>query len=158
MNLDNSKVDSLKQAAREACGLCPLCSNMHDYRKRDGSLWPTDRFFKCNKFQDMNVQQRALAVQRAQGCPRCTSWKHEKKDCPMKPNSCGEDVNGTKCSADHSKLLHGSGNVYCGVAKSKSFNSHMDMAHACVESDPFSVVNESEVAVYFLQDIPLFNK
>ena len=88
----------------------------------------------------MNVQQRALAVQKAQGCPRCTSWQHKRKDCPMKPNSCGEDINGTKCIADHSKLLHGSGNVYCGVAKSKGLDSKLvqeNVAYCHDKSDPF---------------------
>ena len=35
----------------------------------------------------------------------------------MKANSCSDNVNGSKCTADHSMLLHGSGNVYCGAAR-----------------------------------------
>ena len=158
---DHSYDDSAKQAAKEACGLCPLCSNPHVYKKRDGSSWPTDRFFKCQRFQDMNVQQRALAVQDSNGCPRCTSWQHQKMDCHMKPNPCNETVNGSKCSGDHSKLLHGSGNAYCGVAKSSSVQSQSQNSAISSSNsidDPFSIVNESEVAVYFLQDIPLNNK
>ena len=63
----------------------------------------------------MNVQQRAQALQTAQGCPRCTSWGHKRSDCKAKPNSCGEMVGGIKCQADHSKLVHGSGNIYCAA-------------------------------------------
>ena len=77
----------------------------------------------------------------------------------MKSNSCGEDVSGSRCTGDHSKLLHGSGNVYCGVARAKGFqsNSSSNKVSRNRLEDPFSVVNESEVAIYFLQDIPLKN-
>ena len=71
----------------------------------------------------------------------------------MKSNSCGEEVSGTKCTGDHSKLLHGSGNVYCGAANSKSLSSRSSSSNVCSDelSDPFSIVDESEVAIYFLQ-------
>ena len=155
-HVDSSNNDSAKQAAKDACGLCPLCSNAHNYKKRDGTLWPSDRFFKCTKFHDMNVSQRAAAVQQANGCPRCTSWKHQRNSCQMKPNSCGENVNGSKCNADHSKLLHGSGNVYCGAARSGGVCSKSNILPCGSDnSDPFSIVNETEVAVFFIQDIPL---
>ena len=88
--------DDAKQAAKEACGLCPLCSNAHTYKKRDGSLWPTERFFKCKEFHKMNVQERASAIQSSNGCSRCTSWKHQKVDCPMKHYQCNEIINGFK--------------------------------------------------------------
>ena len=150
--------DDAMLKAKEACGLCPVCSKNHTFKKRDGTLWPTDRLFKCSKFQDMNVQQRAAAVQKAGGCARCTSWKHQRKDCLMKANSCGENVSGSKCGGDHSKLIHGSGNVYCGVARSETLQISQSFSNDVQSSsDPFSIVDESEVAVYFLQDIPLKN-
>ena len=65
--------DDAQSKAKEACGVCPLCKNNHTYRKRDGVLWPTDRLLKCKKFQKMNIQQRASAVERINRCPRCTS-------------------------------------------------------------------------------------
>ena len=156
--MDSSNDNVAKQAAKDACGLCPLCLNAHTYKKRDGTIWPTDRFFKCNKFHEMNVSQRASAVQQANGCPRCTSWQHQLKDCTMRPYSCGENMNGSRCNADHSKLLHGSGNVYCGVARSRGIYSKLDsLSVSPTFSDPFSIVNENEVAVFFIQDIPLSN-
>ena len=118
---DIMKLKQAKKAAREACGPCPICNKQHFFKKKDGTTWPSDRFLKCKKFCDMNVQQRAAQVQRVAGCPRCTAWGHKRKDCTMKANSCGVDVSGTKCVGDHSRLLHASGNVYCGAAKSSSF-------------------------------------
>ena len=79
----------------------------------------------------------------------------------MKVNSCGVDVSGTKCVGDHSRLLHASGNVYCGAAKSRvvpfkksSSPSTSPSASVTSCSDPFSMVDESEDAIYFVQDIP----
>ena len=163
---DIIKLREAKKVARESCGICPVCSKLHTYKRRDSTSWPSDRFLKCKKFCDMNIQQRATTVQKANGCPRCTSWGHQRKDCTMRSNSCGEDVSGTRCTGDHSRLLHGSGNVYCGAAKSKFLNKrerHSSTATVPLPStmtgldisDPFSFVNESEEAIYFLQDIPL---
>ena len=163
---DIIRLREAKKVARDACGLCPVCSKAHTYKRRDSTSWPSDRFLKCNKFSDMNIQQRAAAVQKSNGCPRCTSWGHQRKDCTMRSNSCGEDVSGTRCTGDHSRLLHGSGNVYCGAAKSKFLgrnNQHSSTGTAPLPSsltgldtsDQFSFVNENEDAIYFLQDIPL---
>ena len=165
---DIIRLREAKKASRDACGLCPVCTKPHTYKRRDSTNWPSDRFLKCRKFCDANVQQRATAVQKANGCPRCTSWGHTRKDCTMRANSCGEDVAGTRCAGDHSRLLHGSGNVYCGAAKSKFLSSKQDKTSIGISSslssspgfdisDPFSSVNEDEEAIFFLQDIPLKN-
>ena len=161
---DIARLKDAKKAARDTCGACPICSKLHFYKRRDSSSWHSDRFLKCRKFSDMNVKQRAASIQKANGCPRCTSWKHQRKDCTMKSNSCGEDVSGTRCTGDHSRLLHGSGNVFCGAAKSKllgkksqhSVTASQPSTMAGLDSsDPFYFVNESEEAIYYLQDIPL---
>ena len=61
----------------------------------------------------------------------------------MKSNSCGY-VNGSiVCQADHSKLLHGTTNVYCAT-----MNAH------CSTENLFSCVKENEETVFYIQDIP----
>ena len=65
-----------KKRARDTCGNCPVCSMPHTWIRRDGSSWPSDRLIQCQKFTNMNIQQRAAAVERAGGCPRCTGWGH----------------------------------------------------------------------------------
>ena len=142
----SNKYKSYKQKAKDACGKCPVCSQVHTWIKKDGSSWPSDRLISCKKFSDMNIQQRAGAVESASGCPRCTCWNHQRKDCRMSPNSCREDMGGSKCTGDHSKLLHGSGNVYCAALSAGLTSSSTDM---------FSCVNEEEDTLYYIQDIPI---
>ena len=141
---DIRKFKEAKIKARDSCGNCPVCTKQHTWKRRDGSTWPSDRFIQCKKFSDMSTSQRANAVEKAKGCPRCTSWGHTRTDCKMKPNSCGADVGATKCTGDHSKLLHGSGNVYCAVLSAGLTSSSADM---------FDCVKEEEATVYYLQDI-----
>ena len=64
----------------------------------------------------------------------------------MKPNNCGEMVSGAKCTGDHSKMLHGSGNVYCAALSAGGVGQM---------SDVFACVKEDEDTVYYLQDIPV---
>ena len=47
--------------------------------------------------------------------------------------------------SDHSKLLHGSGNVYCAALNAELSSS---------SSDIFSCVKEEENTLYYIQDIP----
>ena len=131
---------------KEAVGKCSVCNQYHTWKNRQGSVWPSDRFINCRKFSDMTTQQRAAAVEKVQGCARCTSWGHQRKDCRMRPNSCGADAGSTKCNGDHSRLLHGSGNVYCAAFSAFARGSNPDI---------FSCVKEEEVTVYYLQDIPV---
>ena len=143
---DISRFRSARQRAKDTCGLCPVCCQHHTWLRRDGFNWPSDRLVQCKKFSDMNIQQRAAAVEKAKGCSRCTAWGHQRKDCKMTPNNCGADIGGSKCNADHSNLLHGSGNVYCAAINAKS---------AVPTSDLFSCVKEDEDTIYYLQDIPV---
>ena len=123
----NASMDDKFQKAKSAAGKCPVCKDFHSFKKNlgkdAGKLWPSDRFVSCKKFRDMNVHQRALAIQTAQGCPRCTSWRHTRTDCKAKSNSCGETVGGIRCQSDHSKLVHGSNNVYCAAIRTKQLGS-----------------------------------
>ena len=107
--------DPKYKKVKESIGKCSICAQYHTWKNRQGIVWPSDRFINCKKFSDMTIPQRAAAVERVQGCARCTAWGHQRKDCRMRPNSCGENAGGSKCSGDHSKLLHGSGNVYCAA-------------------------------------------
>ena len=155
---DDDRQREFKKRARETCGNCPVCARPHTYKRRDASIWPSDRLLKCRKFSDMNVKQRAAMIEKVKGCGRCTSWSHQKRDCRMPANSCGEDISGSRCTGDHSRLVHGSGNVYCGVARSKlMYEATFPTNLGLDSSDPFSIVQEEEEALYFLQDIPLKN-
>ena len=131
---------------KETFGKCSVCNQFHTWKNRQGSVWPSDRFINCRKFSDMSIQQRAAAVEKVKGCARCTAWGHQRKDCRMRPNSCFADTGTSKCNGDHSKLLHGSGNVYCAALSAGSAGSNPDI---------FSCVKEEEDTVYYLQDIPV---
>ena len=141
--LDNN---SKYKRVKESIGKCSVCSQFHTWKNRQEAVWPSDRFINCKKFSDMSTQQRAAAIERVQGCARCTAWGHQRKDCRMRPNSCGTDAGGTKCSGDHSRLLHGSCNVFCAALSAGSGGSLSDM---------FACVKEEEDTVYYLQDIPV---
>ena len=103
----------------------------------------------------MNTQQRASAVEKAKGCPKCTGWGHQKQDCRMKPRECGVDMGSSKCSGDHSKMLHGSGNIYCAAVGAGSAVLRKSAQRSVSESDLFACVNEHEDTLYYLQDIPI---
>ena len=81
-----------RRRAKDACGICPVCHQHHTWLRRDGFHWPSDRMVQCKKFSDMNIQQRAAAVESARGCGRCTAWGHQRKDCKMTSNNCGADI------------------------------------------------------------------
>ena len=141
-----SVLKEAKKRARDSCGKCPICNIPHNWQRKDGSWWPSDRFITCRKFKDMNISQRSSTVEKSSGCPRCTSWNHQRKDCKMRPNSCGFNSGSVVCQSDHSKLLHGSSNVYCGAVHTHSSNSEI-----------FEHVRENEEAIFFVQDIPARN-
>ena len=69
------KVDNSEEMkkAKEECGRCPLCKQRHVFIKlRDRSEWPSDRLFKCDKFKNMSIRERASTLQRLSACPKCT--------------------------------------------------------------------------------------
>ena len=96
----------------------------------------------------MNLQQRSDAVEKNKGCPRCTSWAHPRLECKIKPNKCGANLGTGTCSGDHSKLLHGSSNVYCAALDAT-------VMQYAASDDNFSCVKENAEIVFFLQDIPV---
>ena len=82
-------------------------------RMKDKEEWPSDRLFKCYVFKNMSVRDRAATLERLNSCPRCTSWNHKKVECKS-PAKCGLFINGKRCDGEHSSLVCGSGNAYCG--------------------------------------------
>ena len=152
---EETRVKNNRQRAKDSCGKCPICDQYHTWKKWDGTFWPSDRFISCRKFSDMNTQQRASAVEKAKGCPKCTGWGHQKQDCRMKPRVCGVDMGSSKCSGDHSKMLHGSGNIYCAAVGAGSAVLRKSAQRSVSESDLFACVNEHEDTLYYLQDIPI---
>ena len=107
-----------KKKAKEECGKCPLCKERHTFiRMRDKDEWPSDRLFKCDLFKDMSIRDRAGALQRLSACPKCTSWNHKRADC-ISPFKCGMIISGNKCDGEHSSMVCGSGNAYCGSIRS----------------------------------------
>ena len=116
-----------KQKVKEMIGKCPHCKSYHTFkRKKDGQIWPSDRFSTCDKFRQLSAKDRAGILEKNGSCSRCLSWLHKKDsaDCRAPKNSCGSDNGGgIKCANDHSRFVCGSGNVYCAAARfSKSVN------------------------------------
>ena len=134
-----------RERAKDYCGKCPVCDRSHTWLRRDGKPWPSDRLLSCKKFESMTASQRASAVERCQGCPRCLSWSHKRDQCRMPANSCGKDLTGTRCTGDHSKLLCGSGNTYCAVVSvGKSVTTDMS------ENEK---IDENVGTIFYIQDL-----
>ena len=111
------------QKERALCGKCPLCKDRHTYFKtREREYWPSDRLFKCDKFRQMDVKERANMLEKFSCCSKCTSWNHKKDACVTR-GKCSMMVNGTKCEKEHSSMVCGSGNAYCGAVRSAVFSS-----------------------------------
>ena len=125
IKINNTKVAEVrpyqdeKKKVREAVGKCPLCKGRHTYtRLKDKDEWPSDRLFKCDDFKKMSVQERAATLQRLSACPKCTAWSHVRKDCSSQAK-CGMIINGVRCNGEHSSMVCGSGNAYCGAVRSR---------------------------------------
>ena len=133
----------LKKRIRDKCGKCPICKERHTFtRKRDGKEWPSDRFISCAKFQKMTSKERALQLEKASGCSRCTAWTHKKADCGVPSGyKCGLDVNGTKCQSDHSRLVCSSGVAYCGNV---NISISSDSSSSSISSVSSSASSDSE--------------
>ena len=110
-----------KQKAKDACGKCPQCRSRHTFKRRsDGQIWPSDRFSSCEQFRNMSEKDRASVLERNKSCSRCLSWNHDRssKDCKAPKSSCGLDKgSGNLCKSDHSRMVCGSGSVYCASVR-----------------------------------------
>ena len=111
------KQQDRKKFLEDQFGKCPLCKKKHTFtRTHDGQIWPSDRFSVCESFRKLSEKARAEVLEKNKACARCTSWRHDKdsNDCKAPKKSCNCDKGGgNKCKGDHSRMVCGSGNVYC---------------------------------------------
>ena len=63
--------------------------------------------------KSLNKVERGKVIEENRACRRCLSWSHTVESCPLKVTSCKEKINGHECKKDHSKLICGSGIMYC---------------------------------------------
>ena len=62
----------------------------------------------------MNPKEKAERLEKAGGCPKCTSWRHAGKDCRNQRSTiCKVPVGAGVCDRPHNDLLHESGSAYC---------------------------------------------
>ena len=118
------------------CAICKCCKGEHSYKNRWNNLWPTDRLFNCKKFADLSPTKRAELLQQCKGCSRCTSWNHQKKDCPMSVILCREKVNSVECKGDHSRMVCNSGVAYVNSLLVKSSNQEQGLLSSIEEYAP----------------------
>ena len=153
------KEKEVKRRVREECGKCSICSKRHTFlRKRDGKNWPSDRYISCAQFQKMSARDRALQLEKAGGCSRCTGWSHKKDDCRMPGFVCGVDKNGIKCQADHSRLVCGSGVAYCGnlkVSLNSSSSSTVSSSDSPTSSSDSDFPNLDAETLLSFQDVKI---
>ena len=116
------KIKARLEQEKKKCGKCKCCKGEHSYKNRWNNLWPTDRLFNCKQFADLSPTKRAELLQQCGGCSRCTSWNHQKKECPMAVFVCREKVNSVECKGDHSRMVCNSGVAYVNSLLVKSNN------------------------------------
>ena len=129
------------EEARLKAGKCPLCKSEHTFRTRWTNVsWPSDRFVTCKRFSDMSTRQRAELIEKSAGCPRCTSWSHNKLQCTSQVIDCKEVINGMQCHKDHSRLVCNSGVAYCLSTKTEPLDTEL-----------------FQPTLHYLQDVPVNN-
>ena len=142
VHVDKKERDVEKKKLKDECGKCPLCQQYHTFfRTRDREHWPSDRLFKCDAFKDLGLKKRAETLERLGCCATCTSWNHKKADCQSLVK-CGRTVNGVLCNGEHSSLVCGSGNAYCGAVRpflSRSFISSPSLDSSSSSDESLSV-------------------
>ena len=152
----SKRIEKLKLDLKESFGKCPLCKARHTFKKkRDGQVWPSDRMSSCEEFRKLSEKDRAASLEKHKACPRCLSWMHgnDSKDCRAPKNNCFKDKDGgAKCNGDHSRMVCGSGNVYCASAKfSKSLlhdtstDSSSDSASLDVDAETLMLLEDIKV-------------
>ena len=117
---DKDMDEKFKERA-EKYGNCKICGKRHTYlNKFTKKVQPSDKFLNCDEFRSLNKAERGKALEKHKACRRCLSWSHDTSTCTMKAVSCKEKVNGSDCGKDHSKLVCGSGVIYCLSVRSNS--------------------------------------
>ena len=117
VNVVGGKVDD----ERKDWYKCWLCS--------DSSHWPD----QCQKFADMNYDERVKAARANHVCFSClekAGREHKQANCKRK-RQCTKSKNGIQCTSFHHPLLHKSNSVNIGVASlSKSHESMLPVITA----------------------------
>ena len=85
-----------------------------------------------------------MTLEKHASCSRCTSWTHKKDSCKSQPISCREEIDGTLCGKDHSRLVCQSGIPYCTSLSVKAVSSSNGGA---------SNIDEDMPTVPYLQDL-----
>ena len=68
----------------EKFGKCRLCHRLHTYERtvgQDTMTWPSCRMSSCPEFMQMTPEEKGKVIENIKGCPKCLSWKHQKKHC-----------------------------------------------------------------------------
>ena len=62
----------------------------------------------------MSAEEKAARIERAGGCPKCSSWHHGPGQCRnRRPTLCKAKVGAGLCNRPHLEMLHESKNAYC---------------------------------------------
>ena len=68
--------EAYQKAARRV-GKCPDCRQVHTFDKPVGggrtTKWPSDQWRNCPKFLALSSEEKGLKIERAKGCPKCSS-------------------------------------------------------------------------------------
>ena len=150
------KTQDEKQKVKDMIGKCPHCKSYHTFKRRkDGEIWPSDRYSTCETFRKLSVKERADVLEKNGSCSRCLSWLHKKDSdtCRAPKDSCGADQgSGDKCKSDHSRFVCGSGSVYCATAK---FSKSVDRSNS---SDCFETLDAPDLSAetaMLLEDVKI---
>ena len=140
------------QKLKKKAGYCKLCKAMHTFQSR----WmktplPSDRFFNCDKFKNMTAKARGETLQKFSSCVRCTSWLHKKSDCQSLAVSCREQLDGTACGKDHSRLVCQSGVPYCTQLTTRTSSQGS-------KSLRVSDIDENVQTIPYIQDLTVASK
>lgn len=85
------------------------CGYYHTWKGQRG-MQPSDKLADCKLFRELDLEDRVKYLISANFCLKCTSTRHQTKDCTMKNWKCPVKVNDQPCGKSHHRLLHGSTN------------------------------------------------
>ena len=94
----------------------------------------------------MTPKARGEALERSSACVRCTSWTHQRDACPVSIVSCKEQIDGSQCGRDHSKLVCQSGVAYC---------VNLTVSAGIADGSGISHVDEEVPTIPYVQDLTI---
>ena len=99
-------------------GKCLLCKELHTYVSQSRQLFVSGSFKACDKFKDMDVNQKAKLIEQQKACALCLQWGHQRADCTRNIGVCPEN----NCGLQHNKLLYSNNVWYCNNVEIYSFH------------------------------------